>query len=93
MAEIYVFFKKFRVLLDQNFLLCHLFGTRNRYHLVVRLRNVNLDHRVLNKGGLIIAKGYEDSFLAGLGFESEREIVGSVQNVLIEYIQVRIVPN
>ena len=93
LSHIDIFLKKFGILLDQYFLFCIFLKSWYWYDLVVRFRDIYLDHWVLNECWFVITKRNKYSLLIDrFRFESKLKIIRSVQYVFIQNTQVRIIP-
>ncbi len=94
MTLVDILFKKFGVLLDHDFFLDLPLEEGLGDDLVVRLVDIDFDDRVVDEGWLVVAEGDEDGLLVDyVGSESEGELVGSVQHVLVEEAKVGVVSN
>ena len=93
LSHIDVFFKKFRILLNQYFLFCIFLQSWYWNHLVIGFRDIYFHYWVFDQRWFVITKRNKNGLLIDrFRFESKLKIIRSVQYVFIQNIQIRIIP-
>ena len=93
MSHIDIFLKELRILLNEDLFLGIFLDNRDCNHLIERPCNIDFDNRILDECRLVITKGDEDGLLIDrLCLQPQRELICPMQDVLIEKVEVGIVP-